>query len=109
MIFFSSLRSFAVRVYNTIRYDYDTVDITNAVGNSGRRIGKVKAWGCAGTRYVTGDAVPHLRGRSTYSVPTTDGWHVNCAKGVIASWSDKPAMSSVADLYGRLNPPVVFR
>ena len=80
----------------------DFVDVTNPIGMSGRRIGRVKAWGCTGKRYQAGDRVPHLRHRSTYSIPTTEGFWINVAQGLIVSWSDKPVMDTVADLYGRV-------
>lgn len=98
-----SLRSFAVRGINIFLGRADVVDVTNAIGTSGRRVGHVKAWGCTGKRYTTGDRVPHLRNRSTYSIPTVEGWWVNCAHGRIASWSGKPVMDTSADLYGRVH------
>ena len=79
----------------------DLVDVTNAIGGA-RRIGHVKAWGCEGTRYQAGDRVPHLRNRSTYSIPTAEGFWINVGQGVIVSWSAKPVMDTVADVYGRV-------
>lgn len=77
----------------------DVVEITNVIGGMSAR-GTVKAWGCAGKRYVTGDAVPHLDNRSTYSVATTEGWYVHVTQGRIDSWSEHPIHDTVADVYG---------
>lgn len=99
------VRRFAVRWKNALIHGADIVDVTNAIGNSGRRIGRVKAWGCTGRRYTNGDTVPHLRNRSTYSVQTMEGFFVNVAQSVIASWSQKPAMDTVADSWGRFGTP----
>jgi len=79
----------------------DVVDVTNQIGGL-RRVGRVRAWGWGGRRYRTGDAVPHLRNRSSYSVQTTDGWFVHVVHGRIDSWSRHPVQESVADVHGRL-------
>ena len=94
------LKRFAIRGKNALLYGYDIVDITNPNGD--RYVGKVKAWGCTGQRYSVCSVVPHLRNRSTYSVPTTEGAWVNVAQGKIASWSWKPVMDTIADVHGRV-------
>ena len=97
---FARLRSFAVRGINLLLSRPDVVDVTNPNGD--RYIGTTRAWGCTGQRYTAGAVVPHLRRRSTYSVATTDRVFINVAQGRIASWSRKPVMDTVADLYGRV-------
>ena len=77
------------------------VDVTNAIGGV-RRIGRVRAWGWRGRRYQTGDVVPHLRGQSTYSVQTTEGWFIHVVQGRIDSWSRHPVQETVADQFGRI-------
>ena len=77
------------------------VDVTNAIGGA-RRVGRVRAWGWRGRRYQTGDQVPHLRGRSTYSVQTTQGWFIHVVQGRIDSWSRHPVQDTVADQFGRI-------
>jgi len=94
-----------LRGINTLLRRSDTVDVTNEIGASGRRVGKVKAWGRAGKRYTNGDAVPHLKGRSTYSVQTTEGWFVNVSAGKIMSWSRRAIHTTVADTSGRIVTP----
>ena len=97
----SRLRALLSRCVNTLLLRADIVDVTNVIGGA-RRIGTTKAWGCSGHRYVGGDAVPHLRNRSTYSVATVGGHWVNVVNGRIDSWSVKPIHDSVADVYGRM-------
>ena len=77
------------------------VDVTNAIGGA-RRVGRVRAWGWRRRRYQTGDRVPHLRGRSTYSVQTTEGWFIHVVQGRIDSWSRHPVQDTVADQFGRI-------
>lgn len=105
----AALRLFLVRSLNAILLRADLVDIVNAIGNSGRRIGHVRAWSCTGRQYANGDAVPHLRNVSTYSVPTVEGWWINVVDGRIESWSAKPVMDTVGDLYGRVRRPTAGR
>lgn len=98
------LTSLAGRCIDAIFGRPDVVDITNTIGGD-RRVGTVKAWGCAGKWYVAGDAVPHLSNRSTYSLATVEGWYVHVSQGRITSWSRKAIHGSVADVYGRLSGP----
>lgn len=76
------------------------VDVTNTIGGQ-RRVGRVRAWDWGGRRYVTGDAVPHLRGRSSYSVQTEEGWFVHVVEGRIDSWSKKPVQDTVVGVDGQ--------
>lgn len=68
----------------------------------GYRVGKVRAWGCRGRTYMRGDAVPHMKGHSTYSVETVQGWWVCVAKGKVASWSVKPICSPIVRRDGKV-------
>lgn len=77
----------------------DTVAITNVIGGMSAR-GRLYAWGGIGFAYETGDAVPHLDGRSTYSVATLEGFYVHVTQGVIDAWSAHPIHDTVADVYG---------
>ena len=77
------------------------VDVHNVIGGA-RRVGRVRAWGWRGRRYQTGDRVPHLRGRSTYSVQTDEGWFIHVVQGRIDSWSRHPVQDTVADQFGRI-------
>lgn len=99
------LHGLASRCLDAVFGRPDLVDITNVIGGE-RRVGAVKAWGCRGRRYRVGDTVPHLGHRGTYDVLTVEGWFVNVAQGVIASWSVKPISGTTADVYGRLREPM---